>query len=146
MSIDLTRCPAGLRAKILDADRVQNKPKRRSMSIGAPVSQGEELLALMLEAYGLEGWEREVVFYPGRKFRLDFAQSHYLLAVEVQGGVRMMGRHQRPDGFARDCEKVALAMTLGWRVLPVTTQQIKEGVAIEWIQKILARIDEEEPL
>lgn len=72
---------------------------------------------------------------PGRKFRFDFACKNLL--IEVQGGIWTKGGHSSGAGISRDCEKGNLAVIHGWRVLHVTSEQIKNGLALRWIQQCL---------
>ena len=67
-----------------------------------------------------------------RRWRLDFAWPEKKVAVEIHGGVYSHGRHTRGVGFTNDCEKMAHAAALGWRVLPFTGEQLRRdpvGVA-----------------
>lgn len=107
------------------------------MAINSP---GEELLAFQIRASGLPQPEREVCVIPNRKFRFDFAWTDpaYRLLVEVQGGVFKRGGHSTGVGITRDAEKLALATLAGYRVFFVTTNQVREGKAIQWIQEALA--------
>lgn len=98
-------------------------------------SKGEETLALHLRAEGIP-FEREVQQIPGRKFLFDFCIDHAFM-VEVEGVTHAGGRHQRIDGYTRDCEKYNLAQSLGWRVYRFTQQQIYSGEAIEFIKQEL---------
>lgn len=102
------------------------------------LSQHEEALALQLRAAGVE-FEREVVFWPGRRWRFDFAFRAALLAVEVQGGIWTAGRHTTGAGMTAECEKVAHASMAGWRVMPVTGDQVASGQALQWIQAAVTR-------
>lgn len=92
----------------------------------------EAVMELHLKANGVEA-VREHEFWPGRKFRFDFAVIPQKLAIEVQGGTRSGGRHTRGDGYERDCEKSAHAVIAGWRVIPVTGEQVTSGKAIQWV-------------
>lgn len=71
----------------------------------------------------------------GRRWRFDFAWPSHKVAVEVQGGVFVGGRHARGSGITGDCEKFSVAAGLGWRVLPVTPAQVKSGDALQWIER-----------
>ncbi len=51
----------------------------------------------------------------------------------------MGGRHTRGQGIADDCEKFAHAAMAGWRVMPVTGDQVRSGQAITWIKAALAQ-------
>lgn len=111
--------------------------RRRRTSVGKP-SKIEEAFALQVRIHGLPEPEREVRFAPPRLFRLDFAWRPQMVALECEGGTWMNGRHSRGKGFESDCEKYALAVLAGWRVLRATTDQIEDGIAIEWVKKALA--------
>lgn len=97
----------------------------------------EETLALHIRASKLPDPVREYRFHPVRRFRFDFCWPDRLLAVEVDGGSWVNGRHSRGTGIDSDCEKFALAMLDGWRVLRVTGTHIKSGQAIQWISRAL---------
>lgn len=73
----------------------------------------------------------------GRKWALDFAFVPEKVACEVDGGGWQRGRHHRPDGFRKDCEKLNTALCAGWLVLRVTPEQVKSGEAVGWIEQAL---------
>jgi very-short-patch-repair endonuclease len=81
--------------------------------------------------------ESEVRFHPVRRWRFDFAWPELMLALEIDGGIYVRGRHVTPVGFRKDCEKLNTALTLGWRVLRVVPDHIKSGEALEWVQKMM---------
>lgn len=74
----------------------------------------------------------------GRKHRFDLAWPDRMLALEIDGGVWVGGRHNRGQGFIKDQEKSNLAALLGWRVLRCTPQDINQGKALELLRKALA--------
>ena len=90
------------------------------------------------ELSGLPKPEREFRFHPTRKWRFDFAWPAQSLAVEVDGGVYVQGRHTRGAGVEKDMEKFAEATIAGWRVLRVSTNQVTSGQALAWVQRLLA--------
>ena len=110
------------------------------------MSQLEELLLLHIHAEGLPEPEREFRFHPTRRFRFDFAWPlrRRPLAVEIEGGVRMMGRHQRPGGFADDLVKYRAAMQLGWDVLRFSGAEVRDGTAVREIAAMLAHASAED--
>lgn len=79
----------------------------------------------------------EHVFSPPRKWRFDIAWPEHMLALEIEGGIYGRGRHNRPIGFEKDCEKYNIAILEGWRVLRVTSRQVMEGHALDWVKKAL---------
>ena len=107
------------------------KPKR----IPKAGSAGEELFSLHCRVNGLEP-EREFIFSK-RRYRFDFAFPEQKLAVEIEGGIWVNGRHNRASSIEADFEKYALAAILGWRVIRVSTWQVNSGLAIDWTIKAL---------
>ena len=107
------------------------------------MSDAAELLAFQLKAVGgiLATFQREHAIIPSRKFRWDvtFPLAKPPLAVEVQGYGRKgaKGGHQTFSGMRRDAEKSALACIAGWRSMAVTSDQVRSGVALGWIQQAL---------
>ena len=99
-------------------------------------SLGEETFALHCRVYRLTP-EREYVFDPERKWRFDFAFPDEMVAVEVEGGLWQVGRHQRAGGFAADCIKYNRAAILGWKVLRYPTDVIVSGTAINEVRDVL---------
>jgi very-short-patch-repair endonuclease len=102
------------------------------------VSAGEETLAMMLRAYGVE-FEREYRFAPPRRWRADFCVPSHRLLIEVEGGVYSNGRHSRGSGFEADCEKYNAAAMDGWTVLRYSTRMVKSGEAVAGIMEYLQR-------
>jgi len=99
------------------------------------LSAAEDELALQLKAAGIE-FEREVKFHPKRKWRFDFVLGDGL-AVEVEGGLYVQGRHSRGAGMEKDLEKYQEAMKLGWNVYRVSPRMIKQGAALETISILM---------
>lgn len=83
--------------------------------------------------------EREFRFHPVRRWRFDFAWPAYRLAVEIDGGIFVNGRHGRGLQFSADCEKLNAAVLLGWRVLRYTTIDMRQRPVqvIEEVQGVL---------
>lgn len=88
----------------------------------------ERLAEAWKEITGVEfEMQREYLFWPGRRFRLDFARPEWKLAVEVEGVVwGGQGRHQTPQGMESDCEKYNELEILGWTLLRFTTDMIRK--------------------
>lgn len=77
-----------------------------------------------------------------RRWPLDFAWPEHRIAVELHGGVRKIGRHQRPDGFINDCQKRNALELLGWRLLEFTDVCLRKNPAgcIEQLQELLGQV------
>lgn len=104
------------------------------------MSHPEEELLFHIKAARLPMPEREKEFYPPRKWRADFAwEIPAKLIVEIDGGMHVNGggRHNRADGFEKDCEKLAMAAVLGYRVMRFTPRQVTSGMALSMIEAIL---------
>ena len=93
-------------------------------------------LRFQLRAVGIS-FKEEMEFHPIRKWRADFCITSAKLLVEIEGGGFVAGRHGRGAGLRSDCEKYAEAMILGYRVLRVVPDQVKDGTALGWIEKLL---------
>lgn len=113
----------------------------RRFGSGSPMSGAlslEDKLALDLRACGVPPALREHRFAAPRRWRFDFAWRESMLAVEVQGGLWIYGRHQRPEALLAEHEKLAAAAALGWRVMFVSAETIGSGAAVRWIERALA--------
>jgi very-short-patch-repair endonuclease len=87
----------------------------------------EETLLFRLRLAGIRTEPAtEIEFHPKRKWRFDFAWVRAQEAIEIEGVTDEGGRHQRKEGFRRDAEKYAAAMSLGWRVWRFTPKQIQQ--------------------
>lgn len=98
------------------------------------------LLRLHLREHGLPEPVREFRFHPIRRWRLDYfwsAAPGGPVALEIEGGVHIGGRHVRGVGSERDMEKYAEALCAGIRVLRVTPAQLKSGQAALWLDRLL---------
>jgi len=80
----------------------------------------------------------EYKFDAKRKFRFDFyVESNGLkVAVELEGGVFIRGRHLRPGGFLRDMEKYNLAASKGILVFRIPSHDISH----KWLSPIVQTI------
>jgi very-short-patch-repair endonuclease len=78
-------------------------------------------------------------FHPVRRWKFDLAFVRERLAVEVEGGVFIQGRHTRGVGAEADIEKYAEAAILGWTVIRATPRQVRNGQALRWIERWLTQ-------
>jgi len=112
-------------------------PRSAGAVIADQGSDGERALETQLRQTGATGWIRELQFDAARRWRFDFAWPDARVAVEVEGGTWSDGRHNRGDGFERDCEKYAEAAIAGWQVLRVTTAMVDDGRAVTLLGRLL---------
>lgn len=125
-----------------DAQRIRSKAVARSgvpRKFGKTVSKGEALLENHLNALKIPS-TKEFRFHPDRKWQADFRIDDMPILVEVEGGVFSNGRHTRGEGYTKDCEKYSAAAVNGWYVIRGTTEQIKDGLVIQWIEKLIERL------
>lgn len=99
----------------------------------------ERNLQFQMQAIKLPKPEIQYRFAPPRKWTFDFAWPDRKLYLEVEGGIFIKGggRHNRALGFEADCEKYSEAAIRGWRGLRVTTGQVKDGRALNMIERAL---------
>lgn len=92
-----------------------------AMAAGGP---GKGLRARLVQA-GLKDW------------RFDFAWPDLMLAVEVEGGGWVGGRHNRGEGFLADLKKYQEAQRLGWTIYRTAGELIKNGEAVRTIKELI---------
>lgn len=81
----------------------------------------------------------EYKFHPTRKWRFDYCWPDRKVALEIEGGVFVKGRHTRGVGYLKDMEKYSEAAILGWCVVRCTPQQLNDGSAFTWVKRALDR-------
>ena len=74
-----------------------------------------------------------------RDWAFDRAWPAYRVAVELEGGVHVGGRHVRGRGYENDCQKYNAATLAGWRVLRFTSGMLDSGEALETLERALGR-------
>jgi very-short-patch-repair endonuclease len=94
-------------------------------------------LDLVWGIYGIEAPQAEYRFHEIRRWRFDFAWVGRKIAVEIDGGLWIQGRHSRGAGFIRDLEKFNEATRLGWRVYHFTPRQLRQGEAQAFMKQVL---------
>lgn len=107
---------------------------------GMVKSDLEAWLLRDIRAVGLPEPIPEHRFHPKRMWRFDFCWIDQMVAVEVEGGVYMRGRHLRPAGYTEDCRKYNEAALLGWVVIRVTSGMIESGEAISFIERAVKKV------
>ena len=100
------------------------------------MSKLEEDFLWMLRAEGLPmPDEREFKFHSYRKWRVDFIYTSVMLAVEIEGGEWVNGRHNR--ALAKDAEKYNELTLAGYRLLRFTGGMLKNGLAMAQLKRML---------
>lgn len=100
---------------------------------------GGAWLAGVAEAFGVPEPVREYRFFPGRRWRFDYAWPDARVALEIEGGVWTGGRHIRPVGFLGDIAKYNTAAVEGWVVLRATPEMLTEQAIWELVRRALQR-------
>ena len=98
----------------------------------------------VLEAYLTEQgkhYEKEYRFAKDRKFRLDYYLPDYDLGVEFEGGVWVLGRHNRATGFLKDMEKYNLLTNHAIWLLRATTKNIADGSFMQSLERHFTNYD-----
>ena len=95
------------------------------------------VMALRAKAYGIPEPVGEHRFHPVRRWRFDWAWIDAKVALEVQGGLFVQGRHSRGAALMKEHEKLNAAAALGWRVMFCTPQQLRSGEVLEMVKKAL---------
>jgi hypothetical protein len=87
----------------------------------------------------LGGWGllKEYKFADTRRFRFDYYHIEGV-AVELEGGIWVRGRHTNPSGFLNDMEKYNLAASMGILVFRVPSHDI----STKWLSPIIKTINE----
>ena len=113
--------------------RGSKRPKVKSQKVP---NEFEAKLARELKALKID-FEQEFKFHPDRKWRADFHLKGRMILIEVEGGIWSGGRHTRGKGYIGDMEKYNAATMLGYQVIRFSTEQVKSGLAIQQIEKMV---------
>ena len=100
-------------------------------------SELETEMDYQLRAAGYGGFVREHRFHPQRRWRFDFAWLDRMIALEVDGGIWIQGRHNRPSSMEANMEKHNEASILGWKTLNVSGAMVGDGRALAFVERIM---------
>jgi len=114
------------------------KAKVTRVKLPTKGQQAADAIIAWCQRQGLPIPVREHYFAKPRKWQFDLAWSYLpecrelhpdrvLLAVEINGGGWVNGRHNRASSLEAEYEKLSHAAALGWRVIPVTYAQLNRG-------------------
>lgn len=99
----------------------QIKKKRTSKS----KADYKDRIATVLKETKLT-WVTELKFHPKRKWRFDWAQKDFMVAIEYEGVYGGKSRHTSTTGYTKDTEKYNQAQILGWTVLRYTASNYEQ--------------------
>ena len=112
-------------------------PKKRGKRA---VTQGPSAMQrLILEgckSHGLPEPIFEYEFASPRKWKFDVCWDGEV-ALEIEGGVWIGGRHVNPSGFLKDAQKYNEAAIRGWLVLRCTPADVESGAIFGTIARAL---------
>ena len=108
------------------------KARRKAQAEALAMTWEQQLMA-----YEVPPYVKEHRFNPPRLWRFDYAWPDLRLAVEIEGGVWVSGRHVDPKGFLADLEKYNTATLMGWMVLRVDSGMVDNGKAIQILLTVL---------
>lgn len=79
-------------------------------------------------------------FHVTRRWRFDYAWPEHQLALEVEGGVWVGGRHTSGAGFVKDMEKYNEAACMGWRIIRCQPRQLCTMHTVETLRRALNQV------
>lgn len=86
---------------------------------------------------------KEHIFHPTRKWRFDYAIPEHKIAIEIDGGVWINGRHNRASGYVKDMQKFNAAASMGWVVLKFTPDEMYKQSTFDIIKQTIKTIEDE---
>jgi very-short-patch-repair endonuclease len=122
--------------EMMKATRPKGRSKRSKVKGEKIPNEFEAKLARELKTLKID-FEQEFYFHPERKWRADFHLVDKKILVEVEGGIWNGGRHTRGKGYLGDLEKYNAATMMGFQVIRFSTDQVKSGLAIQQIEKMV---------
>lgn len=132
-----------LRLNELQLRDIQRRSEQRG-SVRTHLLDGESAPKLIIQVLlhdiktaGLPEPVLEHRFHDVRKWRFDLAYISEMVAIEVEGGIWVQGRHNRGAGMEADICKYNEAQLMGWTVLRYSTEQIKNGLPIQDLKRAL---------
>ncbi len=120
------------KAKPDRAERPRTRAAKAQATLTSPKS-AYNVPALFLGIPAFREWE----FHPVRKWRMDWAFPEAKLALEIEGGQWVNGRHNRAAGQIADLAKYSEAAILGWRIVYATPAEVKNGTALDRVRRAL---------
>jgi len=117
--------------------RAKNQMSLQQMRAEAKRTQVRKLKRRILEA-GLPEPEEEVRFHAWRRWRYDLSYTKHKIAIEYEGGTWSgKSRHTSPKGYRNDAEKYTEGAILGWLVVRITADMLRDGMAVDMVRRAL---------
>lgn len=91
----------------------------------------------VLDTCGLPRPTPELKFHPSRKWRFDYAWPDLMIALEVEGGIFVGGRHSGGMGMKDDFDKYNEAAILGWRIIKVVPKELMHRSTMQLLRRAL---------
>jgi hypothetical protein len=105
-SAQLARTPKPRTVQLVHAEPLRFEPNVKPVKPAKPTKKTPlAVVVAFFASHGVPAPEAEFKFAPDRKWRFDFCWSPQRIALEVDGGIWVGGRHTRGSGFAKDMEK-----------------------------------------
>lgn len=102
-----------------------------------PSSYSRAVVRAFFREYQLPEPCFEYHFHPTRKYRFDIAWPEKRVAIEVQGGIWMQGRHVQPSALIREYEKLNSAAIHGWRLLYILPDDLCRASTVVLLKLML---------
>jgi hypothetical protein len=140
-SRDNLKSPAARAA--YDRQKLPQSPSPIAQRVRTGIRSSQQLAHEFLnvcEKGGMYRPELEFEFHPTRGWRFDVAFVRHKIAVEIQGGVFIQGRHNAPVSFIKEQEKMNAAAVLGWRIIYRTPSNFLEFETLDLVRRAMRGI------
>lgn len=117
-----------VKPKKTELQRLQSKAKREAL---------ENKFHFIWKALNGPELKRQHKFHDTRKWTFDFAHVETRIAIEIEGGTWVNGRHNRGQGYESDREKYNEANFDSWRVFCLTSKMITSDVVRRLIEAVI---------
>ena len=104
-------------------EKTMNKVIRRKALSSTASEKVDLFLNYLQQQFPQAEVVKELQFHPDRKWRFDYAFPSRKIAIEIDGAIWTLGRHNRPRGYLNDMEKLNTAASMGWLVLRFSTDE-----------------------
>lgn len=104
-------------------------------SVGIPFTREYRFGAIAAGGIG-KGVRKRLADAGLKDWRFDFEFGHKI-ALEIEGGGWIGGKHTTGKGFADDLEKYDAAMRLGWIIYRCDGAMVKTGRALQTIELLI---------